>query len=159
MSIHVNNQCHPRAVPPHSSATPKQRLPQAAPPPRSATLKQHMYWFRQPTHPFIYLTLDHAKTNTNTKTTNETTTRRRRRKTIRQTRCPHKDKHENENNERGAHAKMNPTTQKFNTATPDHRANQGACIITKGAGESRRLPNHKGCQCHIIMKSETEQSH
>ena len=96
-------------MPPQSSASLKQRHPREAPPSSSATLKQHKYWFRQPTHPFIYLTLDHAKTNMNTKTTNKTTTRRRTRKTKQQTRCPHNDKHENKNNERDTHAKMNPT--------------------------------------------------
>jgi hypothetical protein len=74
---------------------------------------------------------------------------------------------------------MNPTTRrqtrqhtktKHQTQTDKRNSTQQHQIIetimasassqiTKGAGESRRLPNHKGCQCHIITKSEAEQSH
>ncbi len=82
-----------------------------------------------------------------------------------------------DNNEQDDHVKMNPTTrrqtqqlhkneasnsdryEKFNMKTPDHRANHGNCIVTKGAGESRSLSNHKGCQCHITTEREVEQSH
>jgi hypothetical protein len=121
-SIHVNNQ-----------HTPEQRHTKAAPPSSSATLKQHKYWFRQPTHPFIYLTLrlrededehenverdDHTKTNTNKKMTNEMPTQRQTRKRKQQTRRPREDE-------------------------PDHTEIQHG--NTRSSSKSWRLHHHKGC--------------
>jgi hypothetical protein len=111
----------------------KQRHPREAPPSSSTTLKQHKYWFRQPTHPFIYLTLrpckdehehkndewdDHTKRNTNKKTMNETPTQRQTQNRKRRMRHPCEDE-------------------------PDHTEIQHG--NTRSSSKSWRLHHHKGC--------------
>ena len=157
LSIHVNNQRHPQAAPPNSSASLKQRHPQEVLPSSSAALKHASIGLGiQLTHSSIWLR-DHAKMNTNMKTTNETATRRWTQSQKWQTRWLHKDK---ENDERDTHSKTNTNTiltentpkrrwtQPHRNSTQQHQItkqimapassqrvlmNQGACQNTKGA--------------------------